>query len=357
MALVVNFCEHLYEKLPVLKSFFFNVVFRNQNVVTLKELEQNPSLCEKVVGLYVNSNLKRNQEFFEFLEKLVNLKIICFIGAGFDSVDTEWAKSRGIRIGHSIQDGGAAANFGMALLLRLTAKKDAEIRTKILARLEMNQKITLQKLRRVRYDIKCKARHRRNPTQKKKTSLENKTKKAQSGRVGRRIKTRYASGGAEYFPKTLKKNLFPPELMAHDVTGNSIGIIGMGTIGYKLAIRAHAFEMKVLSKEEEAKVDAQFYSSLMDMLPLCDYVVITCALTPQTYHLIGHKELDVMKKTATLINIARADHKLHNFPNVIITPHCATNTNEAAKEVCDTAFKNMELGLRGEPMLSEVVLD
>ncbi|XP_029647298.2 glyoxylate/hydroxypyruvate reductase B-like [Octopus sinensis] len=327
MALVVNFCEHLYEKLPDFKSFFFNVVFRKQNVVSLKELEQNPSLCEKVVGLYVQSDLNRNQEFLELLEKLVNLKVISFIGIGFNSVDTKWAKSRGIRIGHSTQDGVTTANFGMALLLAISRKI-----------------------------IQC----------------------------------------AEYFPKTLKKSLYPPELLAHDVTGNAIGIIGMGTIGYKLAIRAHAFEMKVLyhqrrqrSEEEEANVDAQFYSSLMDMLPLCDYVMITCALTPQTYHLIGHKELDVMKKTATLINIARGDiidhsalvdalesgriagaaldvttpeplpvdHKLYNFPNVIITPHCASNTKEVAYELCDTAFKNMELGLRGEPMLSEVILD
>uniref|UniRef100_A0A0L8HL79 D-isomer specific 2-hydroxyacid dehydrogenase catalytic domain-containing protein n=1 Tax=Octopus bimaculoides TaxID=37653 RepID=A0A0L8HL79_OCTBM len=122
MALVVNFCEHFYEKLPDLKSFFFNVVFRAQNVVTLKELEQNPSLCEKVVGLYVNSDLNRNQEFLELLEKLVNLKIISFLGIGFDSVDTEWAKSRDIRIGHSTQDGVTAANFGMTLLLAMSRK-------------------------------------------------------------------------------------------------------------------------------------------------------------------------------------------------------------------------------------------
>ncbi|XP_014788396.1 glyoxylate reductase/hydroxypyruvate reductase [Octopus bimaculoides] len=327
MALVVNFSEHFYEEMPEFNSFFINVVFRKQNVVTLKELEQNPSLCEKVVGLYVQSDLNDNQEFLELLKKLVNLKVICFFGIGFDVVDIKWAKSRGIRIGHSIQDGGAAANFGMTLLLA------------------MSRKI-----------VQC----------------------------------------VEYFPKTLKKNLYPPELMAHDVTGNSIGIIGMGTIGYKLAIRAHAFEMKVFyhqrrqkSKEEEAKVDAQFYSSLMDMLPLCDYVVTTCALTPQTYHLISHKELDVMKKTATLINIARgdivdqsalvdalesgriagaaldvttpeplpADHKLYNFPNVIITPHCATNTVTMRKEICETAFKNMEQGLHDEPMVSEVILD
>ncbi|XP_036366741.1 glyoxylate reductase/hydroxypyruvate reductase-like isoform X2 [Octopus sinensis] len=246
---------------------------------------------------------------------------------GFDDVDIKWAKSRGIRIGHSIQDGRAAANFGMALLLA------------------MSRKI-----------VQC----------------------------------------AEYFPKTLKTSLYPPELLAHDITGNSIGIIGMGTIGYKLAIRAHAFEMKVLyhqrrqrSEEEEAKVDAQFYSSLMDMLPLCDYVVITCTLTPQTYHFISHKELEAMKKTATLINIARGDiidqsalvdalesrriagaaldvttpeplpvdHKLYNFPNVIITPHCATNTVAMRKEIRETAFRNMELGLHDEPMLSEVILD
>ncbi|XP_029647911.1 glyoxylate reductase/hydroxypyruvate reductase-like [Octopus sinensis] len=327
MASVVSLCENLCEELPDFKSFFINVVVRNQNLVALKELEQNPSICKKIVGLYINSGLKKSQGILELLEKLVNLKIISFLGIGIDCVDTKWAKSRGIRIGHSIQDGVAAANFGMALLLA------------------MSRKI-----------VQC----------------------------------------AEYFPKTLKTSLYPPELLAHDVTGNSIGIIGMGTIGYKLAIRAHAFEMKVLyhqrrqrSEEEEAKVDAQFYSSLMDMLPLCDYVVITCALTPQTYHLIDHKELDVMKKTATLINIARGDiidqsalvdalesgriagaaldvttpeplpvdHKLYNFPNVIITPHCATNTTEAMKELRETAFKNMELGLRGEPMLSEVKLD
>lgn len=91
-----------------------------------------------------------------------------------------------------------------------------------------------------------------------------------------------------------------------------IGIVGMGRIGMEVAKRARGFDMKVLyhnrsrrSEEEETKVDAKYYPSLDEMLPLCDYVVLTCPLTEETKHIIGDKQFSLMKKSSTIVNVAR----------------------------------------------------
>ncbi|XP_048219657.1 probable 2-ketogluconate reductase isoform X3 [Perognathus longimembris pacificus] len=105
---------------------------------------------------------------------------------------------------------------------------------------------------------------------------------------------------------------FPTNWMGQEVSGATLGIVGMGTIGYKIAQRAKAFEMKILyhnrnrrKMEEEEAVGATYCERLDDLLQQSDFVILVLSLTPQTQGLIGRRELRLMKPSAVLINIGR----------------------------------------------------
>ncbi|KAM7373245.1 hypothetical protein PAMP_008112 [Pampus punctatissimus] len=110
-------------------------------------------------------------------------------------------------------------------------------------------------------------------------------------------------------PKTTH---IPQCLMGVEVTGSTLGIIGMGDIGHKIAQRGKAFDMKILyhnrkrrSVEDEQAVGASYCESMDDLLRSSDFVMLAVNLTPETSGLISHRELTLMKPTATLINISR----------------------------------------------------
>lgn len=95
-----------------------------------------------------------------------------------------------------------------------------------------------------------------------------------------------------------------------DVSGATIGIIGMGRIGEAVARRALGFNMKVLyynrHRKEEAEARYGFtYMPLHTLLQQSDFVVVMAPYTPETVGLIGKKELSLMKPSAILINTAR----------------------------------------------------
>lgn len=100
----------------------------------------------------------------------------------------------------------------------------------------------------------------------------------------------------------------------HTVTeleGSTVGIIGIGVIGEKTAEKAKALNMRVLGLRRNFNrtspwVDQMFSpSSLLEMLPQVDWLVITAALTHETKDMIAERELRAMKNSAYLINIAR----------------------------------------------------
>jgi phosphoglycerate dehydrogenase-like enzyme len=155
----------------------------------------------------------------------------------------------------------------------------------------------------------------------------------------------------------------------------TVGIIGGGAIGKETAKIAKAFGMKMIgvrhSGAEEENVDEMYTQDhLNDILPLCDYVIITLPLTKKTYRLIGAEQFKLMKSTAFLINIGRGeiideaalvqaltenemagagldvfekeplseDSPLWELENVIITPHTAGSTEHYNKRVMDDIF-------------------
>ena len=152
------------------------------------------------------------------------------------------------------------------------------------------------------------------------------------------------------------------KLGRHELIGQTLGIIGVGSIGRQIAKLGHAFGMRVLGMRHSLPTNGQddpdvdmYYARehLHDLLGQCDYVVLAVPLTPDTERLIGEAELRVMRPNAYLVNIARGrivdeqaliralkeewimgvgldvteeeplppDSPLYSMPNVILTPH------------------------------------
>ncbi|MEM4187692.1 MAG: hydroxyacid dehydrogenase [Candidatus Hadarchaeum sp.] len=158
------------------------------------------------------------------------------------------------------------------------------------------------------------------------------------------------------------------ELMGTELRGKTLGIIGTGKIGQRVGSLAVAFGMKIVAQdcvvypEFIAKTSCE-YTDLETVLKQADYLTIHLPLTPETRHLIGRRELGLMKSTAVLINTSRGeivdenalvealtsgkiagacldvfsreppvDSPLLKLPNVILTPHIGASTHEAQRE-------------------------
>ncbi|XP_058547715.1 probable 2-ketogluconate reductase isoform X4 [Neofelis nebulosa] len=189
---------------------------------------------------------------------------------------------------------------------------------------------------------------------------------------------------------------FSTNWMGQEVTGATLGIIGMGSIGYKIAQRAKAFDMKILyhnrkrrKLEEEEAVGATYCESLDDLLQRSDFVLLAVSLTPQTQRLIGKRELNMMKPTAILVNIGRGllvdqdalvqalqtgvikgaaldvthpeplprDHPLLKLENVTLTPHAGSATHQARRQMMENLVASILASLHGLPIPNEVRLN
>lgn len=154
----------------------------------------------------------------------------------------------------------------------------------------------------------------------------------------------------------------PCGFLGNDFNGATMGIIGPGRIGLATARRSKGFNMRLLYHGPHQKPDfdelGAKYVSLEELLRESDYVVLTCPLNAQTRGLIGKEQLEMMKKTAVLVNIARGlvvktddlydalknhvigkaaldvtdpeplpkDHKLLFLDNCVVIPHIASAT-------------------------------
>src|SRR5829696_5617368 len=177
----------------------------------------------------------------------------------------------------------------------------------------------------------------------------------------------------------------PLLLLGQEVSGATIGIVGLGRIGKEVAKRARGFDMRVLAFDpfEDAAFAREHgvsYVPLEQLLAESDFVTLHVALTAETHHLIGANELQHMKATAILVNASRgpvvdtsalvdalrdgsilgaaldvtdpeplpADHPLVTMPNCIVVPHTASATVQTRNAMAELAAKNLLAGLSGE---------
>jgi D-3-phosphoglycerate dehydrogenase len=187
------------------------------------------------------------------------------------------------------------------------------------------------------------------------------------------------------------------ELMGVELKGRTVGIIGLGLIGYEVAKRLKGFGVEILvtdpyvDKKRVEDVNATVVE-LEELLKLSDIVTVHCAPTEETRGMLGTKEFGLMKKTAVFINTARAsitdEYALHDalqtgkiagagldvfsmepvdsdnefleLDNVTVMPHMGGNTKETILRQSAVIVSNIKAFLKGEKLthiLNPEVLD
>jgi glyoxylate reductase len=177
----------------------------------------------------------------------------------------------------------------------------------------------------------------------------------------------------------------PSFLLGQDVHGATLGIVGLGAIGTAVARRARGFAMRVIYSDSrprpelEAELSASFVP-LDTLLRESDFVSLHVPLTPHTHHLIGRRELSLMKPSAFLINTSRgpvvdeealsealrsqviagagldvaevepvpAGDPLLELGNLTLTPHVASASVATRARMADMAADAILAVLRGE---------
>lgn len=195
-------------------------------------------------------------------------------------------------------------------------------------------------------------------------------------------------------------------LKGFDLAGKTLGVIGTGRIGCHVIKIANGFEMNVIACDPYPKADLEKtcnmkYVTLEELLAQSDVITMHAPYMPATHYLLNRENMKVIKTGAVLINTARgalietaglveslkegrlsgvaldvleeegfvgeewkllsgknpagdkmeivlADHQLMSFPNVIITPHNAFNTQEALERIVEVTVQNLEAFARGQ---------
>ena len=176
-------------------------------------------------------------------------------------------------------------------------------------------------------------------------------------------------------------------LGGRELAGQRVGVVGMGAIGRKLAAVLTALECEVSYWSRNQHADAPVpFLPLHELLATSDVVVLVIALGETTRGLLGPEGLGLMKPGAVLINGARGEivderaladalqsgalsaaavdafaqeplqegSPLLQAPNLLLSPHMAGSTNEAAMRIVGTAKANLLRALDGEPVLNVV---
>lgn len=179
-----------------------------------------------------------------------------------------------------------------------------------------------------------------------------------------------------------------------ELTGSTLGIVGLGGFGMEMVKRAQGYDMTILAidpvredkPEEVSELKPATPENLHELLRRSDVVMLACPKTPETYHLIGTGEFASMKRTAYLVNVTRGgiidedalvdalksgeiagagldvteieppppESALWNAPNLIITPHRAGSSQHRPRKTFEFFCQNLERYLKGEPLRNVV---
>ncbi|MCS7232853.1 MAG: D-glycerate dehydrogenase [Synergistetes bacterium] len=177
----------------------------------------------------------------------------------------------------------------------------------------------------------------------------------------------------------------PEMFLGHQLSGKVLGIIGLGRIGKRVAEYGKAFRMKVIyhNRKRDEKAERELgveYKALDELLSSSDFITIHTPLTQETYHMIGERELKLMKKTAILVNVARgpvvdtpalvralregwiagagldvfeeeplpANHELTSLKNVVMVPHIGSATYDTRRAMAQLVVDNLIAFAKGE---------
>ena len=184
----------------------------------------------------------------------------------------------------------------------------------------------------------------------------------------------------------------PTHMLSTQVTGKTLGIVGMGRIGLAFAKQAHyGLGMNILysSRSEKSEQVLQGmparYCSQEELFEVSDFVSLHCPATPETRHLVNAASLSKMKSTAFLINTARGDvvneselvaalqrgviagagldvyeaeprlvPGLRELPNVVLLPHMCSGTMQTRVAMGECALANIQAFVENRPLPNQV---
>ena len=183
-----------------------------------------------------------------------------------------------------------------------------------------------------------------------------------------------------------------PQAREDEIADKTLGIVGLGAIGNRLAALAKAFGMRVIGiKGNPAAYEGQADAVLPpdrlgELLDSADFVALCCPLKPETTNLIGAPELRRMRSSAYLVNVSRGqvvveseliaalqrgdiagaaldltideplrpESPLWDLPNVLITPHTGGETSRYEQRLVDIIVENVRRWEHDEPFIHQV---
>jgi phosphoglycerate dehydrogenase-like enzyme len=183
------------------------------------------------------------------------------------------------------------------------------------------------------------------------------------------------------------KRLYP-NVLCEELHGQRVLIVGYGAIGRAIEQRLEPFGVDFVRIARTARDGVYGVDKLADLLPSADVVVLIVPFTSETTHMIGERELALMKQGALLVNAARGPvvntdalvaalqaghiraavdvtdpeplpdgHPLWSAPNLLITPHIASSTPRFMVRAMELAAAQIGRYLRGEPLENVVTGD
>ena len=174
--------------------------------------------------------------------------------------------------------------------------------------------------------------------------------------------------------------LYPP-VMLEELTGKSVLLVGYGAIGKEIERMLAPFDVKLKRVARSARDGVHAVSELDSLLPQAEIVILILPSTAESHHLIGSRQLALMRQGALLVNAARGPvvdtdalvaalnsgriraaldvtdpeplpegHPLWSCPNLMLTPHVAGSSPQFAPRAVRTAANELRRYMKGEPL-------
>lgn len=171
-------------------------------------------------------------------------------------------------------------------------------------------------------------------------------------------------------------------------SGKRVGIIGLGRIGLAIAKRAEGFNCPIsyYSRSQKPNTSYKYFGSVVELASNCDILVVACALTPETTHIVNQEVINALGPKGVLINVGRGPHvdepelvsalmggrlggagidvfenepnvpeQLFKLDNVVLLPHVGSATVETRTTMADLVLGNLEAQFSNKALLTPVV--